>query len=82
MAKGAHVRLTTKWEHRLKGDSKEINMKYKVGYLVMWLIIFKESMLPSSYQICTCQRDFKQEPKKVLELQHGRVTHMKEDKTK
>jgi len=74
LAKGTYVRFTTKMEHKLKGASKGINMKHKVGYMVIWLIIFKEEMPLSSHQICTCECDFKQEPRQVPEMQHRRVT--------
>ena len=44
--------------------------------------MFKEKMPLSYHQICTCKCGFEQEFRQVLEMEHGRITHMKEHETK
>ena len=51
LGQGYTCKVHNKKELRLKGASKGINVKYKEGYLAMWLMIFKESRPQSSYQM-------------------------------
>jgi len=53
-------------------------MKHEVGNLAMWLKILKERIPLLFHQLCTCYGDFEQETRQVLEMQHGRIIHMKE----
>ena len=75
---GCIRRAHNKSRRKLKEASKRINMKHKVGNLAMWLKIFKERMPLLFHQFCTCYGDFEQETRQVLEMQDGRIIHMKE----
>jgi len=43
----------------------------------MWLKWLKKEMPLSYHQLCTSKYSFEQEPRQVLEMQHGKVTDIK-----
>ena len=69
-------------QYKLKGTSKRdkhVTQNRQFGYIAKRL---KETMPLLYNQICTCQCGVEEESKQVLEMQYGRITHIKVHKAK